>query len=611
MNLSRNQKKFIKKNIKKVPLAKISAEVNLTENELLKFLKENWRKDKYEKYVSGLKKIPGKEDVNTEITNQPTKGFLQKNWKFFLFLGLAVLAVYLNSLGNEFISDDIASIKDNPDIKGIGYFWRPPYYNISLRLVINYLIFHLFGANPAPFRLFNIFIHMGSTWLVYILMTFFYRHPIPLFAAGIFAVHPLLTESVSWISGGPYSNSGFFIFLSFLGYIFFTRSKKISLYLLSLSAFIIALLISQKVFVFPAIIILYEILFGNFLADWKRLLPFAGVSGFWTINLIGLMGERISSLESTFYVQPGIDNPLIQFPIAISSYLELAFWPQRLSFYHSEMVFGVFEYAVRVLVLLLFLAFYIFSFKKEKKLFFWLSFFIICLLPTFTPFRISWVVAERYANPAIIGIFLIIALIITKVEEITKIKRVSLVVFALIIAALGWQTIVRNSEWVTADKFWFVTGKYSPSSYQNHNNMADAYFRHKDYDNAEKELKIAIALKSNYGDAYHNLGNVYYVTKRYDLAVECYKKSLSFNPNIWQSHQNLSVIYFEKVDYYLAKQEIDEALEINQKSDELYLSLGILYAKLNEPAKAKEALQRALQINPANEKAKRGLLSLP
>lgn len=609
MNLSRNQKKFIKKNIKKLPLSEISAKLNLSENELLRYLKENWQKDKFEKLIS-RQKTSAKVEITTEMADKTAKGFWWRNWKIFLFLGLIILIVYLNSLGNEFISDDITSISKNPDINSVVYFWKTPYYNLNLRLVINFVIYHLFGLNPAPFRLFNIFIHIGSAWLVYLLLKFFYRRPIPLFAAGIFAVHPLLTESVSWISGGPYSNSAFFLFLSLLFYIYHQKKHKTYLYIFSLLAFIISLLISQKIVVFPAIIILYEILFGD-LRNWKRLLPFVTISGFWTLNLIGLMGERISALESTFYVRPGIDNPLIQIPVAISSYLELALWPQRLSFYHSEMVFAVFEYVIRVIVFIVFTAFYVFSFKKDKKLFFWLSFFIICLLPTLTPFRISWVVAERYINPAAIGIFLLIALAISSLEKLTKIKNSSYIIFGLILIVLGSRTIIRNSEWKTSDRFWFATAKYSPSSYQNHNNLADVYFRHQDYDNAEKELKIAIALKPNYGDAYHNLGNVYYSTKRYDQAIESYKKSLSFNPNIWQSHQNLSVIYFEKGDYFLAKQEIDEALKINPNGDDLYLSLGILYTKLNEPTKAREALEQALRVNPANERAKQGLLSLP
>jgi len=211
MPLTRTQKKFIKKNIKILSLDKISLKLGLSKKEILDFLKNNWRKDKYEKYLQSRGDDGANDPENSDIRQQTTKGFFAKNGKIFLFLTLIVVAVYFNSLGNAFISDDIASIKDNPDIGSISYFWRPPYYNVSLRLVINYLLFHLFGANPAPFRLFNILVHTGSAWMLYLIMSFFYRRPIPLFVAGLFAVHPLLTESVSWISGGPYSNSGFFI----------------------------------------------------------------------------------------------------------------------------------------------------------------------------------------------------------------------------------------------------------------------------------------------------------------------------------------------------------------------------------------------------------------
>ncbi len=593
MGLTKKQKEQLKKTIKTLSLKEAAEKLGIEPKQAKTYLLKIWGKEKYQKIVE---KTEQKKDG----------GWLIAHWRALAFLAFLVLAVYLNSLGNDFVSDDIATIKDNPLIDQFSYLTSSRF---NLRSTIIFFTHKLFGLNPAFFRLSNILFHLGSVWLIYYLLGFFFATPIPLFTAGVFAVHPILTEGVSWISGGPYSNSAFFILLSLASYLVWKNNLKKQFYLASLFSFIIALLFSEKVFWFPAVILLYEILLGNLKTTWPKVLLYFAVSGLWLFSLMGPVGSRIVSLETSYYQEPGTDNLLIKIPTAITSYLGLIFWPKNLAFYHSELNFGQAEYLLRLGGFWLFLALIGYFYKKDRRLFFWLSFFLITLSPTLTPLRIAWTVAERYVYLGALGVFVLIGLGIQKIGEIAKNQKIAYLIFALIILCLSTRTIIRNLDWRNQDTLWLATAKTSPSSSQNHNNLGDLYGRRGEYEKAVEEFKIAIKLKPNYADAYHNLANTYYQMGKDDLALENYQKALEFNPNLWQSHQNLAAIYFNQGKGQQAKEELEKAIVIDSQNVNLYINLAIVYRKLGEKEKASQALQQTLTLDPQNQKAKQLLLS--
>ncbi len=607
MTLNHSQKKYLKKNLNKFPLEKIAADLKLTSQDILNFAKKNWPKEKYQKLAKKTQQSYQTKDILTTKENFSLKNFFLKNWKVFLFLSILVLGVYFNSLGNDFVSDDIVGIKENPNINNINYFLNPPYFNINLGSLISFLTHKIFGLNPVFYRLTNVLFHLGSVIIIYLLIGLFAKMPIPLLTAGIFAVHPLLTESVTWISGESYSTSAFFILLSLFAYILFVSRKRWKIYLLSVISFILALLFSGKSIFFPSVLILYELSSRKLKDNWRKLIPFLILGGFWTLFQISSIESRVTALEITYYQKPGLDNPLIQIPIAICSYLKLIFWPNNLSLYHSELNFTQGQYFLMAVITLAFFALIAWSFKKNRQIFFWSSFFIIALAPFLTPLRISWVVAERYVYLGSLGIIVLIAFALNKIGELLKNKKITWIIFGLLILSLATRTIVRNFDWKNQDTLWLATAKTSPSSHQNHNNLGDLYTRRGEYEKAVEEFKKAIELKPNYGDAYHNLANVYHQINRDDLALENYQKALSFNPNLWQSYQNIAAIYFSQKKLDLAKQSMEKALAINPDSTELHTNMGILYSNLGEKQKAKEEFEKALQIDPQNQKAKQQL----
>ena len=526
--------------------------------------------------------------------------------KILIFLAILVFAVYTIALPNEFLSDDIPAIVQNPKINQVGYFLGPQFFPLHFNPhnFFIFLTYKIFGLNPLFFRLSNVIFHLGVVFMIYLISGLFFLPPIPLFSASLFAVHPILTEAVTWISSGTYVKTAFLLMFSLLCWLIWSKNQRFWLYLLSLTNFFLALLFFERVIWFPAVLVFWELCFGNLKKATKFLFPYFLLVFWWITYLLGLTSQRLTTLETVYYQQPGLDNPFIKIPIAVTSYLELIFWPKNLTFYHSELAYTQTEYILRVIGFLLFLGLIFYFFKKERRLAFWLTFFLLTLSPTLTPLRIAWAVAERYVYLGTVGILIFAAFLIQKIGKKIKNQKFSWIILGILIFALSLRTLIRNLDWRNQDTLWLATAKTSPSSPQNHNNLGDLYVRRGEYQKAVEEFKKAIELKPNYADAYHNLANIYHQLGKNDLAEENYKKALEFNPFLWQSHQNLAAIFFNQGKTREALEELKKAIEIFPQNPELYVNLGIIYQKLNQKEEALKAWQKSLSLDPQNQNAK-------
>jgi len=352
---------------------------------------------------------------------------------------------------------------------------------------------------------------------------------------------------------------------------------------------------------------LYEYIYGDLKANWVKILPFLGVAIVYLLINLGALSEREHTLQTTLYINRGVDNIFVLIPTAISSYLELIFFPKSLTFYHTEIDFSPIELLLRTFLSLGYFCLLVFTFFKQKKLFFPLALFFLALLPTLSPYRLNWPVAERYSYLAILGIIVPVVLLVDKFLASFKVKYLTFFVFGLIILLLGLRTVSRGSDWQTADKLWLATDKVSPSSPANHNNLGDLYFRKKDYQKAIDEFEKAILLKPDYGDVYHNLGNVYKELGDFDKALVVYEKSLTINPNIWPSYQNIAFIYFLDKKYDLALENLEKAIKLQPQRLELIYNLGLIYLSKGEKEKAKEIFEAILQQDPGNQVVKEAL----
>lgn len=603
MSLTHSQKTYIKKHIQREKIDQISQTLNITDKQILDYLKKRWGKEKLDEFIN--KNNPQNNLVPHKYTNS---NWIKSNWPHLLLLLFLILVTYTNSLNNAFLSDDLAEIVNNPNVGNLKYAITSHPFGF-IRLILYWLTFHIGGLNPILFRSINIFLHLGTVLIIYAIFNLLYSKRLALIVSAIFAIHPAISEAVVWISGGSYPQYTCFFFLSFLFYLLSKSNRKY--YFASLISFILSFMSHPQMplalfLTFP----LWELCFGNLKKNWKKSIPFLLITLFFLMLVLAGLPERETVLRTVHYQEKGIDNPFVLVPVALTSYFELIFFPRILTLYHSELAFDTINFAIRAGITILFFAGILFSFKKNKFIFFWLSFFLIALSPTLTPFRLNWIVAERYLYLPIIGILAVAGLGLIKISEKLKFKHAGYFLVTLIIILLSSRTIVRNIDWKNEDNLWIATGKTSSSSPNTHNNLGDVYGRQGDKQKSLQEFQKAIELKPNYADAYHNAGNVYRELNQKDKALEHYQKAVQLNPNLWQSYQNIAAIYFENKQYDKALEFIQKAIKVNPENINLRVNLGIIYLAAGDKQKAKEVFNLVLSADPQNQFARAGLIGV-
>ncbi len=118
---------------------------------------------------------------------------------------LLVTVVYLPTLNNGFVCDDDAAVENNFALRstsGLFNIWFKPDAHDRyepLTLTTFWAEYHLWGLTPRGYHIVNLLLHATSAVLIWRLLA---RLAVPgaLLAAAIFAVHPVMVESVAWIS---------------------------------------------------------------------------------------------------------------------------------------------------------------------------------------------------------------------------------------------------------------------------------------------------------------------------------------------------------------------------------------------------------------------------
>jgi tetratricopeptide (TPR) repeat protein len=459
----------------------------------------------------------------------------KNNWVVLALLTVVILAVYANSLGNSFVTDDEGLVKEGDNLLTLGRIFQD--YSAPLRTSLYSITYLLFDLQPWAYRLSTILFHLGNSFLAFLIIRKLINPRVAILSSLLFAVHPLLSETVVWVSGGGYAQYSFFFLLSFW---FYLQKGKYTYYL-SLLFFVLMLLSLNRALVLAGVFLVYEFSFGDLKKNWKKLLPFFALSGVWILLFLTNIGERASSLEKIYYRDGYFYNPLIQWPLAIGSYLRLLFWPGHLTYVHTNTQ-TVFQYALNIGILVGYLASLVYAFFKNKLIFFWLAFFLIPLLPNLTPFKIAFIVAERYAYLGSLGIIVLVSLGLARLFKIKELRLVAGFLIILVLVGFSIRTVVRNTDWKSPETLWQKTAEVSQDSSQAHLNLGVKYGKEGNLQAAEEEFVKAIQINPKIAEYYYNLGVVYIKTGRVDLAKENFEKALELKPGYEEAEKGLEVI---------------------------------------------------------------------
>jgi len=197
------------------------------------------------------------------------------NWYAYAIIAILVLAAYSNTFTASFHFDDNPAIIENYMIRHVTIDnivsllkGNRPVVNMSL--LLNY---QLNGVNVIGWHIFNIGCHIGNSIFVFTLILWTLTMPVlheryrasakwmALFGALLFGVHPIQTESVTYIITRTELLATFFYLTTFLLFIKAVQNKSMGYYAATVASAALSMGSKEWAVTLPALLMLYDFLF--------------------------------------------------------------------------------------------------------------------------------------------------------------------------------------------------------------------------------------------------------------------------------------------------------------------------------------------------------------
>lgn len=506
-----------------------------------------------------------------------------------LLVSVSTFVLYLPALDNGFVNwDDTYYITDQLNRSPFdleiftGFFvsnWHPL---TMLSYVVDYSIW---GLAPHGYHLVNIIFHSLDTLLVF-LTAFSLASRAGLSARGrllassvaalLFGMHPLHVESVAWVSERKDVLSAFFFLLCVLAYIGYAGAdrRRGLLYVLSLLAFILALMSKPMAITLPLVLLIIDYYPLGRLdpGRLKRVIlekaPFFVLSALSAVLTVLAQKMAVASIEFI---------PLkMRLMVAARAYVhylyKMVFPFDLIPYYPYPLTVDLLsvEYLGSLLGLASVTALAVFSARRSRV---WLAvwlFYLVTLLPVIGIIQVgSQAMADRYTYIPSIGVFILAGSLAAVVLDRTR-GRFSKTVFSLaavaVLSAHVHLTTRQIGYWRDSVTLWTheietlsrmpeLTGKRTVMvggvEYEMVPRVVFAYFKralaYKDAGEFSMSIqdlnRIVNDFNPDYAEAYFNRGFDYSELGEYKRAVEDYTRAITLKPGYREAYYNRGLAY--------------------------------------------------------------------
>ena len=473
---------------------------------------------------------------------------------------LATLAAFSRSFTGGFILDDENTITKNPTIRQLWPIWPalcPPNHGetasgrplLNLSLAVNYAVS---GLHVESYHVANLAIHILAALLLFGVLRRTFLLPtmnerwgpaaIPLAAAIalLWAIHPLQTESVTYVVQRAESLVGLFYLLTLYCFLRGVASpRSIGWHVGSVLACLLGMASKEVMVSAPLMLLLYDRTFcaGSFREAWRRRYGlYLGLAGTWFLlaGLVVSTGNRGGTA--------GLGTPIgsweylrTQFG-AIVHYLRLCVWPHPLVLdYGTGTAHGATEIVPYAIVVGLLGAATLVALWRRPKIGFLGAWFFIILAPTSSvvPVVTQTIAEHRMYLPLaavvtglVAGGYLVGGWLVRR-ETISR-PAAQTVGSCLAISAAGALAILsfqRNKLYQSDLSIWQDTVANAPCNERAQNNLGAGMTRCRRLDEAIVYYRNALELNPNYPEAHTNLGFCLNKCGRVDEAIVEYHKA--------------------------------------------------------------------------------------
>jgi protein O-mannosyl-transferase len=564
-------------------------------------------------------------------------------------LSVAAIAAYARTFSVPPLFDDDASIAGNPTIRHfVSAFWPPAERTVSGRPVLNLSLavnYAISGTQVWSYHALNLAIHVAAGLILFgiIRRTLESRGAIQPTAIGfiaalLWAVHPLLTESVTYVVQRAESLMGLFYLLTLYCVIrgaAASGSSRNLWYAFSVAACFLGMGTKEVMVSAPLIVLLYDCTFlaGNFRVAWRlRGWVYGAMAATWLFLLFLVLGSNGRGGTAGF--GSGIswqDYGLTQLP-AIAHYLRLAFWPHPLVFDYGVSVVSQFsQFALGAAVVSGLIAATLWALFRKPALGFLGAWFFAILLPSSS---IVPVATETMAEHRMY-LSLIAVVVLVVVGAHRWLGRAVIPIGAALATGLFFATWERNEDYQSHERIWADAVEKLPGNERAHSNLGDVLDAEGRPDEAMvqriealrlkpdsatvhnnvgttlaripgrlneavSQFEEALRLKPNYAEAENNLGNALAAEGRTDEALDHLQRALRLKPDSASAHNNLGIALAQipgRLEGAIA--EYEEALRLNPDYAVAHNNLGSAWARV--PGRLDEAISQfedAVRLNP-------------
>ncbi|OGW14435.1 MAG: hypothetical protein A3K09_03995 [Nitrospinae bacterium RIFCSPLOWO2_12_FULL_47_7] len=503
-------------------------------------------------------------------------------------------------------------------------------------------------SNPYGYHLFNLTFHLFNSLLLFFITGNagrrfqLYRmsvtgkeiQALSLFAAFLFMIHPLQTESVIDIMGrsevlaATFYLGGFLLFQNALD----GKSAPLVRYtVIPLAILVLAILgfgVKQTLITLPAVMMLYYLC-----GCAPESLPIRTLKkGKWFFILIAgagfsLLLRKLLS-DETFLIGPAPVEKmagrkiymLTQPPVLMFYYLKLILFPVNLSIDPDILLVDQWlsPRFLSAFLLITFAMYLAVVAKRSRIWFFFVGWFFIIISPSSSIITLQDLAAEHRVYLASYGVYLLLALGLLlmlfedRAECIMRgnsrpnarlLGYIALIVITLLLCGI---TIKRNAVWNSELTLWDDARKKAPAKVRPLANLARAYSLGDDNDRAMALYEQSIARNSSLFESHYNLGDLYYKSGRVEDGLNHILIAAALEPRIAEIQARLGEIYMDRKQYELADAHFRNALELNSQYVIALHNLAVVnYYYLKD--KKHEALlyfARSLELDPNQKDAR-------
>lgn len=557
-----------------------------------------------------------------------------------LTLAVLVLAVYFNALDNPFVYDDYSTVQANPSIVDpSNVAWLLTYTAFRPVVNVSYAFDRfVWGGHVLGYHLTSVLLHAFNAGLVFALarraladsrlargVTLEGQAAHERFgafgAAALFAVHPLMTEAVGYVSGRSELLCGLFLMAALL----MARSAlppagphpmrptaaRWSRAAGALICALFALLSKEVAAVLPVLFVGYELLLvpSDAVVRRRRVLIIAAMAAVF-VGLAAIYRIRsLAGADAFWSTEPLFD--LLTQAIVLWRYLGLTVWPAGQAIMHDvHRVTSLFDPLALVAAggLCAVVAAGWWWRRRLPAGTFGVLWFLAAIAPSSSVIHLQEGMAEHRMYIASIGLFLIVAMAVSRLSlklsgAAAPIRPRLLIPVAVMVVVLGALTVRRNVVWASPVSLWEEAVLAAPTQWQPYYALGDALREGGRCEEATARYEAALGLLQPNPRVRLNLGICQAQLGRLDEAEATFRGVIAVDPTFARGYTNLAGVELVRGREAEARALYLRAIEVDGQNVHARLQLASLDEQAGDFDSALRRCEDVRRINPGNAAA--------